>query len=218
MHSDPANSIRRAAMRAAMRAFIYARVSTRDKGQDVENQLAQLREFAKRQQWELVCEYIDHETGSRSDRKQFEAMFLACSQGKADVVLFWSLDRLTREGAYETLRHLNLLTSYGVGFRSYTEQYLDTCGLFKDAIIAILATIAKQERVRLGERVRAGMARAREQGKRFGRPLHQADPAKIRLLRSRGHSLRSIAKEVGISEGSVRRVLKSTALPASNRF
>lgn len=193
-----------------MKAFLYARVSTRDKGQDVENQLAQLREFAKRQGWELVHEYIDHETGSKADRPELQAMFLACSQGKADVVLFWALDRFTREGAYETLRYLNLLTSYGVGFRSYTEQYLDTCGLFKDAVIGILATIAKQERIRLGERVRAGMARAREQGKRFGRPGHGVDAQQIARLRSRGHSLRAIAKEVGISEGSVRRALKSS--------
>jgi DNA invertase Pin-like site-specific DNA recombinase len=191
-----------------LKAFLYARVSTKDK-QEVENQLAQLREFAKRQGWELMHEYIDKETGSKSDRPELQAMFLACSQGKADVVLFWALDRFTREGAYETLRYLNLLTSYGVGFRSYTEQYLDTCGLFKDAVIGILATIAKQERIRLGERVRAGMARAREQGKRFGRPAHPVDRIYIQLLRQRGHSLRAIAKEVDISEASVRRALKS---------
>lgn len=192
-----------------MRAFLYARVSTRDKGQDVENQLQQLRDFAARQQWEIVHEYIDHETGSKSDRTQFRAMFLACSQGSADVVLFWALDRFTREGVYETLRYLNQLSSYGVAFRSYTEQYLDTCGFFKEAVIAILAAIAKQERIRLSERVRAGMARKREQGVRFGRPRHEADAAQIALLRSRGRSLRSIAKEVGISEVSVRRALKS---------
>lgn len=195
-----------------MKAFLYARVSTKDK-QEVENQLAQLREFAKRQGWTIVHEYIDKETGSRSDRPELQAMFLACSQGKADVVLFWALDRFTREGAYETLRYLNLLTSYGVGFRSYTEQYLDTCGIFKDAVIGILATIAKQERIRLGERVRAGMARARENGARFGRPRHQADRAQIALLRSRGYSLRGIAREVGISEASVRRSLQSLARP-----
>lgn len=192
-----------------MKAFLYARVSTSDKGQEVENQLAQLREFARRQGWELVHEYIDKVTGSKADRPELQAMFLACSQGKADVVLFWALDRFTREGAYETLRYLNLLTSYGVGFRSYTEQYLDTCGLFKDAVIGILATIAKQERIRLGERVRAGMARAREQGKRFGRPVIQADHVQIVVLRTRGYSLREIAKRVGVSEASVRRVLKS---------
>ena len=193
-----------------MKAFLYARVSTRDKGQDVENQLTQLREFAARQKWELVQEYIDHETGSKADRTQFQAMLLACSQSKADVVLFWALDRFTREGALQTLQYLNRLSDWGVGFRSYTEPYLDSCGMFKDVIIAMLATLAKQERARMSERVRAGMARAREKGARFGRPGHGADAQQIALLRARGHSLRSIAKQVGISEVSVRRVLKST--------
>jgi len=192
-----------------MIAFLYARVSTKDKGQDVENQLAQLREFAARQHWEIVREYIDHETGSKADREQLQAMLLACSQRKADVVLFWSLDRLSREGAYPTLRYLNQLSSYGVAFRSYTEQYLDTCGIFRDAVVGILATIAAQERVRLSERVKAGMERARAQGKRFGRPVHDGDAAQIATLRAHGHSLRAIAREVGISEASVRRALKS---------
>ena len=118
-----------------MRVFLYARVSTRDKGQDVETQLRQLREFCQRQDWELVHEYVDHETGAKSDRRQFQALMLACSQRRADVVVFWALDRFTREGTYETLRYLNLLSSYGVMFRSYTEQWVDSCGIFKDAII-----------------------------------------------------------------------------------
>ena len=114
-----------------VRAFLYGRVSTRDKGQDVENQLRQLREFCQRQDWELVKEFVDHETGAKSDRQQFQAMLLACSQRKADLVLFWALDRFTREGTYETLRYLNLLASYGVMFRSYTEQWVGSYGMFK---------------------------------------------------------------------------------------
>jgi DNA invertase Pin-like site-specific DNA recombinase len=197
-------------------AFLYARVSTKDKGQDVENQLRQLREFCVRQGWIIAHEYIDHETGSKSDRAELQAMFLACSQRKADVVLFWSLDRLTREGTYLTLRYLNELDSYGVAFRSYTEQYFDSCGIFKEAIIGIIAALAKQERVRLGERVRAGMERARAQGKRFGRPAHDGDAARIGKLRAAGHSLRAIAREVGISEASVRRALKTAGAMRQN--
>src|ERR1700677_3010200 len=144
-----------------MRAFLYARVSTADKGQDVENQLAELRRFAISQNWTVVHVYIVHETGSTSDRIEFKAMMLACSQHRADVVLFWALDRLTREGVLPTLQYLNALTSYGVGFKSFTEQYLDSCGIFKDAVLSILATIAKQERIRLSERTVAGLERAR---------------------------------------------------------
>ena len=80
-------------------------------------------------------------------------MMADAAQRQFDVVLFWALDRFTREGALETLQHLNWLGSYGVGFRSFTEPYLDSCGIFKDAVIAILGTIAKQERVRISERV-----------------------------------------------------------------
>ena len=74
-----------------------------------------------------------------------------------------------REGMLETLQHRNRLTSYGVGFRSFTEAYLDSCGLFKDAVIAILAVIAKPERIRLSERTKAGLATARRKGKVLGR-------------------------------------------------
>ena len=190
-------------------AFLYARVSTKDKGQETENQLGDMRKFSARQEWTLAHEYIDHETGAISDREQFQAMLLACSQRKADVVLFWSLDRFTREGALPTMKYLEQLTSWRVGFRSYTEPYLDSCGIFKDVVIAMLATLAKQERIRLSERVKAGMERARRQGKRFGRPAHDGDATQIATLRARGHSLRAIAREVGISEASVRRALKS---------
>ena len=71
-------------------------------------------------------------------------------------MLFWSLDRFSREGALPTLQQLNLLESYGVGYKSYTGQYLDSTGIFKEAVISILAIVAKQERVRLSERTRAG--------------------------------------------------------------
>src|SRR6267143_921870 len=106
----------------------------------------------------IAAEYTDKETGSNSDRKQFQAMFTAASQRKFDILLFWSLDRLSREGVLETLQHLNRLTSYGVNYRSYTEQYFDSCGIFKDAVISILATVAKQERIRISERVKAGLS------------------------------------------------------------
>jgi DNA invertase Pin-like site-specific DNA recombinase len=196
-----------------MRVFLYARVSTKDKGQEVENQLAELRKFAITQGWTIIHVYIDHETGSEADRAEFKAMMLACSQRKADIVLFWALDRLTREGVLPTLQYLNTLTSYGVGFKSFTEQYLDSCGIFKEAVISILATIAKQERQRIRERVIAGMARARENGARFGRPKVSADLAEIRQMRERRESYRRIAAKLGVSEGTVRNLVKSSARP-----
>ena len=102
--------------------------------------------------------------------------------------MFWSLDRFSREGARETLNHLERLTSYGVGYRSFTEQYLDSCGIFKDAVPAILAVIAKQERIRLSERTVAGLARAKKDGRIGGRPRVIVDRDKIMALRAAGKS------------------------------
>src|SRR5215471_3676395 len=109
-------------------------------------------------------------------------MFQDASQRKFDVLLFWSLDRLSREGVLETLQHLQRLTSYGVAWRSFTEQYLDSTGIFREAVIGILAAIAKQERVRLSERTIAGLQRARAQGRVGGRPKAEDDPKKLRAF------------------------------------
>ena len=97
---------------------IYAQVSTRDK-QETLNQLAQLREFCQGQGWLVITEYIDHETGSISTRAEFQRMLLRASPRKVDVLLFWALDRLTREGTLATLQYLERLTSYQVGYRSF---------------------------------------------------------------------------------------------------
>src|SRR6266852_3928888 len=194
-----------------MKISLYARVSTKDKGQETENQLVQLREFAAKQGWQIVREYIDHETGSKSDRAQFQAMFSDASRRRFDLLLFWSLDRLSREGALETLQHLQRLTSYGVGYKSFTEQYLDSCGIFKDAVIGILAVIAKQERVRLSERTKAGIAIARSKGRQLGRPRLRTQPTEIARLMAQGLSQRAVGRELGISEGSVRRLICAAA-------
>jgi DNA invertase Pin-like site-specific DNA recombinase len=97
------------------RTAVYARVSTRDRGQDTQNQLHQLREFAARQGWAVILEFVDHESGSTDDREQFQAMFQAASRREFDVLLFWSLDRLSREGVFETLTHLNRLMVFTTG-------------------------------------------------------------------------------------------------------
>src|ERR1700693_3079541 len=87
------------------RIGIYARVSDKDKGQDTKNQSIQLREFCKVQQWTIIREYIDHASAKRSDnRKEFQRLFQDASQRKFDLVLFWSLDRFSREGALATMK------------------------------------------------------------------------------------------------------------------
>jgi DNA invertase Pin-like site-specific DNA recombinase len=188
-----------------MKIAIYARVST-DK-QDTENQLAQLRQFAPTQGWQVVQEYIDIESGSKSDRPEFQRMFRDASKRKFDLVLFWALDRLSREGVLATLQHLNRLESYGVGFRSFTEPYFDSCGVFKDAVIAIMATLAKQERVKRSERTKAGLAIARARGKTLGRPKTlRVTTNDVSRLRASGKSYRQVARELGISVRSAHRL------------
>lgn len=197
-----------------MRIALYARVSTKDKGQDTENQLAQLRGFAAAQEWEVVHEYVDRATGKKSDRAGFQKMFAAASRREFDLVLFWSLDRFSREGVLETLNHLQRLSSYGVDYKSFTEQYLDSCGVFRDAVLSILATIAKQERVRLSERVHAGLERARREGRVGGRPRLVVSHKRILQLDEEGLTMREIAAEVGVSLGSVSRILNEHRMPA----
>jgi DNA invertase Pin-like site-specific DNA recombinase len=199
------------------RVAIYGRVSTKDKGQEVENQLRQLREFAAAQGWTIFREYVDHETGKNDDRSEFQTMFRDASQRKFDVLLFWALDRLSREGVLKTLQHLNRLTSYGVGYRSFTEQYFDSCGIFKDAVIAIVATVAKQERVRISERVKAGLETARARGKRLGRPKVDADAARIAALRKAGRSWSEITRETGLAKGTAQRAFYSLPKKTSER-
>ncbi len=192
-------------MNAAIFVAIYCRISTRDKGQDFTNQLLALREFAAKQGWIIANEYIDQQSAKDDDRPAFRQMFEDASRRKFDVLLFWSLDRLSREGVLETLQHLQRLTSYGVAWRSFTEQYLDSTGIFREAVIGTLAAIAKQERVRLGERTRAGLERVRCEGKRLGRPMAKVDAPLIQALRASGASWSEIARKTGLSRGTVQR-------------
>jgi DNA invertase Pin-like site-specific DNA recombinase len=195
-----------------MRIALYARVSTKDKGQDYENQLAELRKFVSRkagQGWKVAHEYVDKASGKTSDRPAFRRLFEDASRQQFDLVLFWSLDRFSREGVLETLQHLQKLSNHGIEWFSYREEYLRSIGIFKDAVLAILACIAKQERIRLSERVQAGLKRAKAQGKALGRPKAAVRPERIFSLRHRGLGLREIAAETGVSAMTAQRILRS---------
>ena len=178
------------------------------------NQLEQLRTFAASQGWEVVHEFVDRASGKNADgRAEFRRLFEDASKRRFDLVLFWSLDRFSREGVLATLQHLERLQSYGVGYRSFTEQYLDSCGIFRDAVLSILAVIAKQERVRLSERVHAGLARARKEGRVGGRPKVVASHKRILELDEGGLTLREIAADVGCSHATVLRILRQHRAP-----
>jgi DNA invertase Pin-like site-specific DNA recombinase len=156
-----------------MRVAIYARVSTDDKGQDPENQLRELRAWCSNSGHVIIQEYIDRQSGRRGadKRQQFAALLDAAAKKKFDCVLFWALDRFSREGMTQTIAHLQRLTSYGVAFHSYTEPHLSTDNeLVRNILLALLSSLAKLEAQKISERTRAGMARAKAKGIKIGRP------------------------------------------------
>jgi DNA invertase Pin-like site-specific DNA recombinase len=189
-----------------MKVAIYTRVSGKSNRQDAANQSLQLVEYCERQGWEYV-EYTDRMSGRRADRAEFQRMFEDARLKHFDMVLFWALDRFSREGTLRTLEHLQRLDSFGVAWKSFTEQYLDSTGMFRDAVIAILATIAKQEHARLSERVVAGLRRAKREGKVLGRKRIILDREEIRTMHAAGQSIRTIAAEVGVSKSLVANIL-----------
>jgi DNA invertase Pin-like site-specific DNA recombinase len=123
-----------------MRVAIYARVSTDDKGQDPENQLAQLRQWAQSAGHQTVEEYVDLESGRSAKRKAFARLFDDAHRRRFDCVVFWALDRFSREGMVPTIMYLQRLAAYGVGFHSYTEAHLATDNeLVRNILLALLA-------------------------------------------------------------------------------
>jgi DNA invertase Pin-like site-specific DNA recombinase len=195
-----------------MRIALYARVSTATKGQDPENKLRQLRQWCDDAGHELVAEYIDHESGRKgingpNGRKQFAALFEDAHRRKFDCVLFWALDRFSREGMVPTIQYLQRLDSYGVNFHSYTEPHLATDNeLVRDILLALLSSLARQEARRLSERTKAGLARVRAQGIRLGRPAISEKVRKQIVARIKaGQTPYRVSQDLGIARKTVKK-------------
>jgi len=195
-----------------MKVAIYCRVSTRDKGQETANQRLQLEKFVKKQGWKLAAVYEDRASGKRgeSGRDAFKEMFAAAARREWNLLCFWSLDRLSREGAFHTLRYLTRLSELGISYRSYTEEYINSTGIFGDVIVSLLATLAKQETIRLSERTIAGLERARAQGRIGGRPRIACDRDRVLKLHAAGKSLGAVAKQLGMTKTTVHRIVKGS--------
>jgi DNA invertase Pin-like site-specific DNA recombinase len=187
---------------------IYARVSTKEKGQDTENQLAELRQFAAASGWKVANEYIDHASAKSGERDQFKAMFEGASKRKFEILLVWALDRLTREGVAETFTYIRRLLAEQVQFVSYTEAHFRTTGPAGELMIAIAAWIAEQERRRISERTIAGLDRVRAAGVRLGPKPIECDVDEIRRLRARGLSIRKIAAIMDLKHAHVHRLCR----------
>jgi len=138
-----------------MKVVLYARVS-RTK-QELENQLVQLREYCKKQYYEIYKEYVDIISGKEKSRPAFDRLFIDAHKHLFDFVLFWSVDRFSRAGTLYTLQKLKELENLNIGWKSYQEQYFDSVGPFKDVVLSIMATLSKMERERISERTKAGL-------------------------------------------------------------
>jgi putative DNA-invertase from lambdoid prophage Rac len=190
-----------------IKAVIYLRVSTTQ--QNPENQLRELKQYADSHNFDVIDVVTDKGvSGSKGakERAGLDGVLKMAHQRKFQILLFWSLDRLSREGTAKTLEYLQHLTDCGVKYHSYTEQYLSSLGAFADVVVSLLATIAKQERIRISERVKAGLDYRREVlkkplGRKTGVKL-KGTAHKVKLaqkLRAEGQSYGKIGLAMNVS-------------------
>jgi DNA invertase Pin-like site-specific DNA recombinase len=185
-----------------MRAAIYARVSTSNHGQDPDLQTREIREYCERRGWQIAGEYTDIGiSGSKDSRPELNRLMADAKQRRFDAVCVWKLDRFGR-----SLRHLvNALADFeslGVSFISLKDN-LDLSTPSGRLMFQIIGAMAEFERALIQERVRAGLRNARAKGKRLGRPRVVVDAAQVARLRAQGHSWPQIARELGLSVGTV---------------
>jgi len=189
------------------RAAIYARVSTDQ--QTTTNQLRELRAVARRMGWHLDGEYIDRGISGakgRDKRPAFDRLCTAATRREFDVVMAWSVDRLGR-----SLQHLVgfLGEIHAKGIDLYLHQQgIDTTTPAGKALFQMCGVFAEFERAMIQERVRAGLSRAREQGKRLGRPrVAETVERAIREARKQRIGIKKIARQLGVGTGTVQRVV-----------
>src|SRR5678816_2529798 len=188
------------------RAGLYARVSTNDQ-QTLVMQSRAMREYATRRGWAVAVQVREVNSGA-AKREAREKLLASARRREIDVVLVWRLDRWGRSVA-DLLATLQELEHLGVGFVSLTEA-LDLTTPVGRAMAGLLAIFAEFEREILRERTKAGLAHARENGKRLGRPATAAvHAAEIRKLGRAGVSKSEIARRLQIGRTSVRRILET---------
>lgn len=204
------------------RVALYARVSTRDRGQDLETQLMPLRAHAVALGWEAI-EYADEASaGDLVRRVEWTRLLADARRRRFDALVVVRLDRAFRS-TLSALSTLEELRSRGIAFIAI-EQGMDTSTITGHLVFTIIAAVAEMERGLIAERVRDGMARAKSEGKQFGRPPARNRPgfdkkwARIRPLVADGTlSRRQAAKRLGIGEATLRRMLAAEAEPPATR-
>lgn len=190
--------------KSALRAGLYARVSTHDQ-QTTKLQLEEMRQYIDRRGWDVGPEVKDVKSGA-SERAKRETLLQAARRREVDVIVVWKLDRWGRSLA-DLVTSLSELNELGVAFVSLTEA-LDLTTPSGRAMAGLLAVFAEFERDLLRERVKAGIAQARKEGRPHGRPATVAKhQARVRKLFAQGKSKSEIARELKIGRTSVRRML-----------
>jgi DNA invertase Pin-like site-specific DNA recombinase len=192
------------------RCGLYLRVSTVD--QHPETQLYDLRGLAAQRNFEIVHEYSDKISGAKAKRPGLDQLLADARRGKFDVVIVWAFDRIARSTRH-FLEVLDELNHINVEFLSFREN-VDTGGPLGRAIVVIIGAIAELERNLIVERVRAGMRRARLEGRQIGRRPLDVDRAAVLRDRNSGMSLTAVAKANGISRAMVSKIVaQSHRLP-----
>ena len=193
------------------RAVLYTRVSSVD--QHPETQLCDLRPLAAARGYEIVGEYTDTISGSKAKRPGLDQLMADARRGRFDIVLVWAFDRMARSVKHflEILDDLNHLNVEFVSFR----ENIDTGGPLGRAMVIIVGAIAELERSLIVERVKAGMRRAKLEGRQIGRSRLDMNREQIVHDRRTGMSLTQVAKKHGISRASVCRVMKVVLSDAS---
>ena len=158
---------------------LYARVSKDEASstgalQDPENQLQPMRSFCNAMGWEIKKEFIDRASGGSANRPQFQSMLAEVKQRHFDIIFVWALDRFSREGMINTLTYIKTLKDYKTGLKSLQEAWLDTSqeGV-ADIMLAVMAWVASEEKKRISERTKAGLAKLKARGVKLGRPWHK---------------------------------------------
>ena len=186
------------------RAVLYMRVSTLD--QHPESQLHDLRQMAAQRGYEVVREYTDRISGTRAKRPGLDELLHDARRGRFDIVIVWAFDRMARSVKH-FLEVLDELTHLQIEFISFREN-IDTSGPLGRALIVIIGAIAELERNLIIERVRAGMRRARLEGRHIGRRPLEIDRASVVRHREGGQSLAQIAKTFSTSRTTIIRILQ----------
>jgi len=182
-----------------MNVAIYARVSTKE--QNVNMQLLELRDYVSKRGWARAEEFADRMSGAKSNRPALSALLTKAKARKVDVIVVWKLDRFGRSVQHlvNTIVDLNAL---GVTFVSLRDS-LDFSTPSGKLQFHVLAAVAEFERELIRERVRAGLAAARKQGKLLGRPRADIDVLRLRKLQTKKLSERAMASELGVSRTAV---------------